>query len=111
MKSLRQLPILSVVSVLLSFGELLLIVLQMKSGGAVAPWVLPLHFYLLASLVLVLGLTWFQLVKPKKRVDIFSMCDADQQPSFATSKTFLMMMTIIGFLLIILANYALGLLY
>lgn len=67
-------------------------------------WLEPYRPYLIGLTVAVLAFAWYQKLKPKK-TDIDCACEEDK-PSFWQTKTFLGMVTVLAFLLMVFPKYS-----
>jgi len=67
-------------------------------------WLEPLRPVFIAITVLVLGVAWYEQLKPKKEIDCD--CETDEKPSFWHSKIFLGLVTALAVLLLAFPYYA-----
>ena len=66
-------------------------------------WVEPFRPYLIALTILILGIAWYQKLKPKKQ-EIDCECE-DEKPKFINSKKFLLLVTLFAGLMLAFPYY------
>jgi mercuric ion transport protein len=75
------------------------------SGAAAAfSWMEPFRPYLIGLTALVLGVAWYQKLKPQKEIDC--ACEEDEKPSFLQSKKFLGIITVFAALMLAFPYYS-----
>jgi copper chaperone CopZ len=75
------------------------------SGFASAfTWLDPLRPYLIALTVLVLGVAWYQKLKPQKQLDCH--CNTKEKTPFTQTKTFLGIVTVFAGIMLAFPTYA-----
>ncbi len=67
-------------------------------------WIEPFRPYFIGLTVLILGVVWYQKLKPKKQVDCD--CEAKQKIKFVHSKTFLALVSVFAILMLSFPQYA-----
>jgi copper chaperone CopZ len=67
-------------------------------------WLEPFRPYLIGLTVLVLGLAWYQKLKPQKEIDCKR--ETDEKPKFIQSKTFLGIVTVFAILMLSFPYYS-----
>lgn len=67
-------------------------------------WLNPLRPYLIGLTVMVLGLAWYQKLKPKKQVDC--NCDTTEKTPFVQTKRFLGLVTVFAGLMLAFPTYS-----
>ncbi|MAY21314.1 MAG: heavy metal transporter [Flavobacteriaceae bacterium] len=67
-------------------------------------WLEPFRPYLIGLTILVLCFAWYQMLKPKKKIDC--ECEIDEKPKFTQSKTFLGIVTLFGILMLAFPYYS-----
>lgn len=73
--------------------------------AATFSWLDPFRPYLIFITIIVLGLAWYQLLKPKKQ-DIDCDCEEDEKSRFMQSKTFLSIVTVFAIAMLAFPYYA-----
>jgi copper chaperone CopZ len=68
-------------------------------------WLEPARPYLIGITVLVLGLAWYQKLKPKIKAEIECACE-EEKPSFLQSKKFLGIVTVFAILMLAFPYYS-----
>ena len=82
-----------------------LVLIAGSSGVASAfSWIDPFRPYLIVITVLVLGLAWFQKLKPKKEIDC--ECDTDENPKFIQTNSFLGFVTVFVIVMLAFPSYS-----
>jgi mercuric ion transport protein len=72
-------------------------------------WLDPLRPYLIGLTILILGLAWFQLLKPvsaEKKAEMDCTCDTPTKKPFLQTKLFLGIVSLVAALLLSFPNYA-----
>ncbi|GGD47950.1 hypothetical protein GCM10011514_09960 [Emticicia aquatilis] len=72
-------------------------------------WLDPARPYFIGSTAFILGLAWYQKLKPQKQTSDKSLncnCEIDSKVSFLQTKTFLTMITILSILLLSFPSYS-----
>lgn len=69
-------------------------------------WIEPARPYLIGITILVLGLAWYQKLKPRSKEAIECACEDDEKPSFWQSKKFLAIVTVFAGLMLAFPLYA-----
>jgi copper chaperone CopZ len=67
-------------------------------------WIEPFRPYFIGLTILVLGLAWYQKLKPQKEIDCD--CDTDEKPKFIQSKTFLGIVTVFAIVMLAFPYYS-----
>ena len=84
-------------------------VLALISGAsgvaATFSWMEPARPYLIGITVLVLGFAWYQKLKPRTAEEIQCDCEEDEKKPFMQTKTFLGIVTVFAFLMIVFPYY------
>lgn len=77
-------------------------------GGVAATfsWLEPARPFFIGVTAIVLGLAWYQKLKPRKKEEVACACETDEWPSFFQSKSFLGLATLFVFALLAFPNYA-----
>lgn len=77
-------------------------------SGAAAnfSWLEPFRPFLIGLTVFVLGLAWYQKLKPRKQDEIECACEEDENPSFWQSKMFLGVITVFAVLMLSFPYYS-----
>jgi len=65
-------------------------------------WLEPFRPYLIVITIMVLGIAWYQLLKPK---NIDCDCEEDEKPKFMQSKTFLSIITVFAIAMLAVPYY------
>ena len=68
-------------------------------------WMEPARPYLIGITVLVLGFAWYQKLKPRTAEEIQCDCEEDEKKPFMQTKTFLGIVTVFAFLMIVFPYY------
>jgi mercuric ion transport protein len=104
-KGLLGLGLLTAVSASLCCIVPVLALIAGTSGLAASfTWLEPLRPYLMGFTILVLGLAWYQQLKPKKEIDCD--CDTEENPRFIKSKLFLGLVTVFAVVMLAFPYYA-----
>ncbi len=74
--------------------------------AATFSWLEPFRPYLIGLTVLVLGLAWYQKLKPRLQEEIDCACEEDEKPKFIQSKTLLGIVTVFSALMLAFPLYA-----
>ncbi|WKN45369.1 mercuric transport protein MerTP [Tunicatimonas pelagia] len=74
--------------------------------AATFSWLEPFCPYLIGLTVVVLGVAWYQQLKPRSAEEIACACEDDEQPSFWQSKKFLVIVTVVAGALLFFPIYA-----
>ena len=69
-------------------------------------WLDPARPYLIGITILVLGVAWYQKLKPRSKEEIDCACEDDEKPSFWQSKKFLGIVTVFAGLMLAFPLYA-----
>lgn len=67
-------------------------------------WLEPARPYFIGLTILVLGVAWYQKLKPKKQIDC--NCETDEKPKFTQSKLFLGIVTVFAGLMLAFPMYS-----
>jgi copper chaperone CopZ len=67
-------------------------------------WIEPFRPYLIGVTLLVLGLAWYQKLKPRKEIDC--ECETDEKPKFIPSKKFLGIVTAFAIVMLAFPYYS-----
>jgi mercuric ion transport protein len=67
-------------------------------------WIEPFRPYLIGLTILVLGLAWYQKLKPQKEIDC--ECETDEKPKFIQSKKFLGIVTVFAIVMLAFPYYS-----
>lgn len=67
-------------------------------------WVEPFRPYLIALTIIILGLAWYQKLKPQKEIDC--ECETDGKPKFIQSKPFLGVVTVFAIVMLAFPYYS-----
>jgi copper chaperone CopZ len=67
-------------------------------------WIAPFRPYLIGVTLLVLGLAWYQKLKPRKEIDC--ECETDEKPKFIPSKKFLGIVTAFAIVMLAFPYYS-----
>jgi copper chaperone CopZ len=68
-------------------------------------WMEPARPYLIGITVLVLGIAWYQKLKPRTAEEIQCACEEDEKPPFMQTKKFLGIVTVFAFLMMAFPYY------
>lgn len=68
-------------------------------------WIEPFRFHFIGLTVLILGVAWYQKLKPKKQEDCD--CETEQKVKYIHSKTYLGLVTALAILMLSFPQYAL----
>ncbi len=69
-------------------------------------WMEPFRPYLIGLTVLVLGVAWYQKLRPRTQEEIDCACEDDERPSFWQSKKFLGIVTVFTVLMLAFPSYS-----
>ena len=104
MNKLTSISILTAISASLCCITPLLAIFASSAGLAASfQWLEPLRPWLIGTTVLILGYSWFQVLKPAKKDDC--SCEV-ATPNFLQSKSFLSLVTVFALLMLSFHSYA-----
>jgi copper chaperone CopZ len=83
-----------------------LLALIAGTGGIVSTftWIEPFRPYLIGLTLVVLGIAWYQKLKPQKEIDC--KCETDKQPKFIESKKLLGILTVFAIVMLAFPYYS-----
>lgn len=67
-------------------------------------WLEPFRPYFIGLTILVLGLAWYQKMKPKNQIDC--NCESEEKPKFTQSKKFLGIVTVLAIVTLLFPYYS-----
>jgi copper chaperone CopZ len=67
-------------------------------------WLEPFRSYFIGLTILVLGLAWYQKMKPKNQIDC--NCESEEKPKFTQSKKFLGIVTVLAIVTLLFPYYS-----
>jgi mercuric ion transport protein len=113
MKTIASLPNLSIITAFVSSLCCIMPVLAILAGttgiASTFSWLDPARPYFIGSTAFILGLAWYQKLKPQKQGGGESLecdCETDSKQSFFQTKLFLTMITILSILLLSFPSYS-----